>query len=245
MPDAGWTANNPIRCLAGRVRWASAIHTPLPMRHLLARAVRPGLLLACSVSAAFAQADTSRLPARDTTRARSLAVITVTGRADDLIGVASTASQGHIGSDELRVRPLTREGELLEAVPGLIVTQHSGDGKANQYFIRGFNLDHGTDFQTRLEGMPINSPTHAHGQGFTDLNFLIPQQSEKRGRQRDAVDRLAAPVSGAVTQVIAARIAYSTMPVVKPARWTRAVRSADDTSIVARNASSVRASVPQ
>jgi hypothetical protein len=68
-----------------------------------------------------------------------------------------------------------REGELLETVPGLIVTQHSGDGKANQYFIRGFNLDHGTDFQTRLEGMPVNSPTHAHGQGYTDLNFLIPE----------------------------------------------------------------------
>ena len=145
------------------------------MRRLLARAVRPGLLLACSVSAAFAQADTSRLPARDTSRARSLAVITVTGRADDMIGVASTASQGHIGSADLRLRPLTREGELLETVPGLIVTQHSGDGKANQYFIRGFNLDHGTDFQTRLEGMPINSPTHAHGQGYTDLNFLIPE----------------------------------------------------------------------
>ena len=145
------------------------------MRPLLARAVRPGLVLACSVSSAFAQADTSRLPARDTTRARSLGVITVTGRADDLIGIASTASQGHIGSTELRLRPLTREGELLETVPGLIVTQHSGDGKANQYFIRGFNLDHGTDFQTRLEGMPINSPTHAHGQGYTDLNFLIPE----------------------------------------------------------------------
>ena len=132
IPDAGWTANNPIRCFARRVRWASVIHTPLPMRRLLARAVRPGLLLACSVSAAFAQADTSRLPARDTMRARSLAVITVAGRADDPIGVASTASQGHIGSADLRLRPLTREGELLEAVPDLIVTQHSGDGKANQ-----------------------------------------------------------------------------------------------------------------
>jgi hypothetical protein len=122
-----------------------------------------------------AQADTSRPPARDKTRARSLAVVTVTGRPDDLIGVASTASQGHIGSADLRLRPLTREGELLEAVPGLIVTQHSGDGKANQYFVRGFNLDHGTDFQTRLEGMPINSPSHAHGQGYTDLNFLTPE----------------------------------------------------------------------
>lgn len=68
-----------------------------------------------------------------------------------------------------------REGELLETVPGLIVTQHSGDGKSNQMFVRGFNLDHGTDFQTRLEGMPVNNPSHAHGQGYTDLNFLIPE----------------------------------------------------------------------
>jgi hypothetical protein len=73
------------------------------------------------------------------------------------------------------LRPILREGELLETVPGMIVTQHSGDGKANQYFIRGFNLDHGTDFQTRLEGMPLNKPTHGHGQGYTDLNFLIPE----------------------------------------------------------------------
>jgi outer membrane cobalamin receptor len=109
------------------------------------------------VSAAFAQADTSHLPARDTTRARSLGVITVTGRAD------------------LRERPIAREGELLESVPGLIATQHSGDGKANQYFVRGVNLDHGTDFQTRVEGVPLNMPTHGHGQGYTDLNFLIPE----------------------------------------------------------------------
>ena len=73
------------------------------------------------------------------------------------------------------MRPITREGELLETVPGMIVTQHSGDGKANQYFIRGFNLDHGTDFNTRIEGMPVNMPSHAHGQGYTDLNFLVPE----------------------------------------------------------------------
>jgi len=68
-----------------------------------------------------------------------------------------------------------REGELLETVPGLIVTQHSGNGKSNQLFVRGFNLDHGTDFSTTLEGMPVNQPTHAHGQGYTDLHFIIPE----------------------------------------------------------------------
>jgi outer membrane receptor protein involved in Fe transport len=72
-------------------------------------------------------------------------------------------------------RPALRPGELLEFVPGVIVTQHSGDGKANQYFLRGFNLDHGTDFATFVDGMPVNMRTHAHGQGYTDLNFLIPE----------------------------------------------------------------------
>jgi hypothetical protein len=104
-----------------------------------------------------------------------LDTLTVIGRADALIGLASTASQGHVGAMDLRNRPISREGELLESVPGVIVTQHSGDGKANQYFIRGFNLDHGTDFQTRMEGMPVNMASHAHGQGYTDLNFLIPE----------------------------------------------------------------------
>ncbi|HEU4473823.1 MAG TPA: TonB-dependent receptor [Gemmatimonadales bacterium] len=104
-----------------------------------------------------------------------LDTLTVTGRADDLIGIASSASQGRVGGGDLRSRPIAREGELLETVPGVIVTQHSGDGKANQYFIRGFNLDHGTDFATRFEGMPVNMVSHAHGQGYTDLNFLIPE----------------------------------------------------------------------
>jgi hypothetical protein len=106
---------------------------------------------------------------------RALDTVKVSGRADDMHGVAASASEGRVGAADLALRPITREGELLETVPGMIVTQHSGDGKANQYFVRGFNLDHGTDFQTRLEGMPLNMPSHGHGQGYTDLNFLIPE----------------------------------------------------------------------
>jgi hypothetical protein len=111
----------------------------------------------------------------DTARRLPLDTVRVQGRIDDLHGVAASASEGRVGAADLRLRPIAREGELLETVPGMIVTQHSGDGKANQYFVRGFNLDHGTDFQTRLEGMPLNMPTHGHGQGYTDLNFLIPE----------------------------------------------------------------------
>ena len=95
--------------------------------------------------------------------------------ASGLSGTASSSSEGTVTAKQLENRPLLRPGEILEVVPGMIVSQHSGDGKANQYYLRGFNLDHGTDFATYLMGMPINLPSHAHGQGYTDLNFLIPE----------------------------------------------------------------------
>jgi outer membrane receptor protein involved in Fe transport len=101
--------------------------------------------------------------------------VTVTGHYDNAIGSSDAASQGVITKELLKSRPALRPGEVLEFVPGLIVTQHSGDGKANQYFLRGFNLDHGTDFATRINGMPVNMPSHGHGQGYTDLNFLMPE----------------------------------------------------------------------
>jgi TonB dependent receptor/TonB-dependent Receptor Plug Domain len=141
------------------------------------RPVTPSVVspLLCCIAACWSVHLPAQSPARDSSRSRGLDTVRVTGRSADLIGSARTASEGHVGAVELRARPLSREGELLETVPGVIVTQHSGDGKANQYFVRGFNLDHGTDFQTKVEGMPVNQPTHAHGQGYTDLNFLIPE----------------------------------------------------------------------
>ncbi len=124
------------------------------------------------VTTAFAQNST---PALTNTPPTRLPDVIVGGRADDLTGLAASAAQGTVGLDHLRARPLLRPGELLETVPGVIITQHSGAGKANQYFLRGFNLDHGTDFATSLNGMPINLPTHGHGQGYTDLNWIIPE----------------------------------------------------------------------
>ena len=85
--------------------------------------------------------------------------------AGGLSGTASSSSEGTVTAKQLENRPLLRPGEILEVVPGMIVSQHSGDGKANQYTLRGFNLDHGTDFATYLMGMPVNLPSHAHGQG--------------------------------------------------------------------------------
>jgi outer membrane receptor protein involved in Fe transport len=123
---------------------------------------RAGLALAaCATLSAHAQPTTQS--------------ITVTGHYDNSVGSSDAASQGVINRDLLKSRPALRPGEVLEFVPGVIVTQHSGDGKANQYFLRGFNLDHGTDFATRINGMPVNMPSHGHGQGYTDLNFLMPE----------------------------------------------------------------------
>jgi outer membrane receptor protein involved in Fe transport len=101
--------------------------------------------------------------------------VTVSGGGRDLIGAADSASEGTVTARQLASRPLLRPAEVMETVPGMIVTQHSGDGKANQYFLRGFNLDHGSDFATRVMGMPVNMASHAHGQGYMDLNFLIPE----------------------------------------------------------------------
>ena len=99
----------------------------------------------------------------------------VQGREDDLVGVAQSATQGTVGAKEIADRPILRSGEVLETVPGLIITQHAGGGKANQYFLRGFNLDHGTDFAVFLDDMPLNMPSHAHGEGYSDMNTVIPE----------------------------------------------------------------------
>ena len=101
--------------------------------------------------------------------------IEVKGNYDNAVGTSDAASQGTVTSNLIKSRPALRTGELLEFVPGMIVSQHSGDGKANQYYLRGYNLDHGTDFATYVDEVPVNMRTHAHGQGYTDLNFLIPE----------------------------------------------------------------------
>jgi len=111
--------------------------------------------------------------------AAPLEEIVVTATRIGLIGESRAASEGIVLAIQLEGRPVLRPGEVLEVVPGLVVTQHSGDGKANQYFLRGFNLDHGTDFATRVDGIPVNMSTHAHGQGYSDINFLIPELVDK------------------------------------------------------------------
>ena len=101
------------------------------------------------------------------------------GRATDLLGRAEAASEGSISGADLLIRPMLKTAELLESMPGMVAVQHSGSGKANQYFLRGFNLDHGTDYTVRLDGVPINMRSHGHGQGYLDVNGLIPETIER------------------------------------------------------------------
>ncbi len=105
--------------------------------------------------------------------------IVVFGRGRDLVGTAEAASEGSIGGADLLVRPLFKTAELLESMPGMIAVQHSGSGKANQFFLRGFNLDHGTDYTVFVDGMPMNLRSHGHGQGYLDVNGLIPETVEQ------------------------------------------------------------------
>ncbi len=120
-----------------------------------------------------AESDASQLPQ-----------IVITGRQDSLVGIATSATEGTVGAEQLSERPVMRTGEVLETVPGVIITQHAGGGKANQYFLRGFNLDHGTDFLTTLDGMPVNLPSHGHGQGYSDLNIVIPELIQRVNYQK-------------------------------------------------------------
>ncbi|ABB74536.1 TonB-dependent receptor [Nitrosospira multiformis] len=101
--------------------------------------------------------------------------VEVRADARNLIGTADSANEGTVLKRQLDERTVYRPGELLETVPGLIVTQHSGEGKANQYFARGFNLDHGTDLRITVDGMLVNQRSHGHGQGWADMNFIIPE----------------------------------------------------------------------
>jgi len=169
-----------------------------------------------SPAGAFALACSTALPSMALAAApesadRDLDEVVVFGRAEEQIGVADAASEGVVGGADLLVRPMLRVADLLEAVPGMIAAQHSGSGKANQYFLRGFQLDHGTDFTAHIDGMPWNFRTHGHGQGYLDVNGLIPEVVDRieyrKGPYRadigdfalagasfmSTIDRLAAP----------------------------------------------------
>jgi hypothetical protein len=127
------------------------------------------------MAALLAMLGAAGLPQADAAGVPTLEPVVVVAKSSNLIGTANSANEGTVLKKQLDQRTVYRPGELLETVPGLIVTQHSGEGKANQYFARGFNLDHGTDLRISVDGMLVNQRSHGHGQGYADLNFLIPE----------------------------------------------------------------------
>jgi len=135
--------------------------------------------LAAALLAIAGNAEAQNEGAAGQSSAESVDQVVVFGRATDLIGAAETASEGSVSGADLLIRPMIKTAEVLEAVPGMVVAQHSGSGKANQYFMRGFQLDHGTDFTTIVDGMPMNFRTHGHGQGYLDVNGMLPETIDR------------------------------------------------------------------
>jgi outer membrane receptor protein involved in Fe transport len=151
-------------------------------RHLRAKALALGVALALGSAVAAAQQPAAQAaPAQPSQQATAEQPeeILVFGRSMELVGTAEAASEGTISGADLLVRPMVRVAEVLEAVPGTVAVQHSGSGKANQWFLRGFNLDHGTDFTAIVDGMPMNLRTHGHGQGYLDVNGMMPETIER------------------------------------------------------------------
>lgn len=145
------------------------------LRHL--RYAKPWLPVESGVAVAFYLAGVCALCVLKNAVAQEIALpaVSVEVSRTSQIGIADSANAGIVTQEQLQARTVYRAGELLEATPGLIVSQHSGEGKASQFYLRGFNLDHGTDLRTTVDGMLVNQRSHGHGQGWTDLNFLIPE----------------------------------------------------------------------
>ena len=175
----GGVADAPWRCLPRwPAHWAGAMLVGCMPGIVLAQASPPA---APPVSAT--PTDDARAGAASTdalvAQASPLSRVEIVGRAERRIGATVAASEGGVGGEDLTVRPLSRTAELLEAMPGMIAVQHSGGGKANQYFLRGFNLDHGTDFSLLVDEVPMNFRTHGHGQGYLDVGGLIPETVDR------------------------------------------------------------------
>ena len=144
-----------------------------PTRLIFVPSTRKALSL--SIISLFAAGPYSLATAQE----KTLDSVSVETSRNSQLGIAESANAGVVTQQQLEARTVYRPGEMLEAMPGLIVSQHSGEGKANQFYLRGFNLDHGTDLRTTVDGMLVNQRTHAHGQGWTDLNFMIPELANR------------------------------------------------------------------
>jgi outer membrane receptor protein involved in Fe transport len=153
----------------------------VPFRLLgISAAVSLALLASWASAQPNASANAGAVPANAPSNGQAaVEEVIVFGRNTELVGKALTASEGSVGGADLLVRPMFKTSELLESMPGMVAVQHSGSGKANQFFLRGFNLDHGTDYTAIVDGMPWNLRSHGHGQGYLDVNGLIPETVDR------------------------------------------------------------------
>ncbi len=152
----------------------SALLAPVVAQSASSPAPCASALPATLTTVAGASASPAPCPS-ETAVLREIGKVKTVGRKANLVGRAISASTGTIDQEQIAMRPLLRPGEVLEAIPGLVISQHSGGGKANQYYLRGFQLDHGTNLDASLVGVPVNLPSHAHGQGYSDINYLMPE----------------------------------------------------------------------
>jgi outer membrane receptor protein involved in Fe transport len=160
----------------------NAVNRSIPFR-LLTLAASVSLALLSSMASAQPNAASSDAGAATANAANpgqaAVEEVIVFGRNTELVGKALAATEGSIGGADLLIRPMFKTAELLESMPGMVAVQHSGSGKANQYFLRGFNLDHGTDYTVILDGIPLNMRSHGHGQGYLDVNGMIPETVDR------------------------------------------------------------------
>jgi len=166
----------------------SRIHTRIHRRR--GAGPTPGAASAAAlVAMALAGAAQAQMPRpADGAEPATLSAVDVEGSRTSQLGIADSANVGIVTREQLEARTVYRAAELLEVTPGLIVSQHSGEGKANQFYLRGFNLDHGTDLRTTVDGVLVNQRSHAHGQGWTDLNFLMPELVTTLGYRKGPYD---------------------------------------------------------
>ena len=199
--DRRWINRGVVAGLMPLAQWSLAQVNPAPV---LGSEVAPSFSFQKPTTANTGEQNDAQNGAPKDAHNAQLPAVVVKGRAQNGIGSSDAASQGVISAAQLENLATLRPGDALQSIPGLVVTQHSGDGKANQYFLRGYNLDHGTDFATFVDGVQANKPTHAHGQGYADVNYLIPELIERIDYRKGPYDA----ASGDFTSAGSAHVVY-------------------------------------
>ncbi len=142
----------------------------------------PASVTRLSISCIGFETKTIELPTPNATENTAIVYLTTKVSSLEEVRIRASANNGvfkTISDLDIHLRPISNSQEVLRMVPGLFIGQHAGGGKAEQIFLRGFDLDHGTDINIIVDGLPVNMVSHAHGQGYADLHFVIPELIDK------------------------------------------------------------------